>query len=354
MNLRRRLALRYGTVVAICLVLLAALTYHEFVQEPHMFRQLGIKEPAGAAFTEFAEVLLYGVVPLIFALGWWSVRRSLTPIDELAREVERFDAGHLRTRLPRTRNRDEVDRLAASFNQMAERLEHSFRQIREFTLHASHELKTPLTVMRVQLETRLEEDKSLSPADVEWLECELDEVIRLSKIVDSLTLLTKGEAGLVTLERQPLRLDELVRESFDDTQILAEPQDVKVILGDCAAVELSGDRHRLRQLLLNLADNAVKYNRPGGSVTMALRKTADQAELEITNTGEGIPPELQARVFERFVRGDEARSRAIEGCGLGLAICRWIVREHGGTIAISSQPHQTTTATIRLPLGQAV
>jgi signal transduction histidine kinase len=316
-----------------------------------MFRQLGIKEPAGSEFAEFTEIVLYGGVPLIFALGWWLVRRSLKPIDDLAQGVERFHAQNLQERLPRTFNGDEVDRLAAAFNTMAGRVEQSFQQIHGFTLHASHELKTPLTVMRAELETRLRDVGALPPAQREWAQSLLDEMQRLAHIVDSLTLLTKADAGLVTLTRQPVLLADLMRECFEDAQILAEPYGVTVTLAACEKVVISGDRHRLRQLLLNLADNAVKYNQPGGSVTLALRRAGEFAEVSLANTGPGIPSELQARVFERFVRGPEARHCAADGCGLGLTICQWIAQAHGGTIQVQSEPGQSTTFTVRLPLA---
>lgn len=351
MTLRRKLSIRYAVIVGVCLLLLSGLAWHEFVNEPRMRREAGIPELPESFWAEYAEVFFYGMIPVVLSSGWWLMRKMLSPLDRLARKVERIQTDNLREPLPRTFNHDEVDRLAEVFNIMMARLHESFQQIREFTLHASHELKTPLTIMRVQLETRMKDEKSLSAEDFEWLECELGEVLRLSNIVDSLTLLAKGEAGQVKLERKPVRLDELVRESFDDAQILAEAQGVKVALDECATVEFSGDRHRLRQLLLNLTDNAVKYNRPGGSVAIALRRRNDTAEIEITNTGEGIPPELQARVFDRFVRGDEARMRAIEGCGLGLTICRWIVQSHGGTIQLSSDATKKTTAVVRLPLA---
>jgi len=353
MTLRRKLALRYAAIVAVCAALLGGLAHHEFITEPMQRQALGIPELPETFGSEYAEVFFYGMIPLVLGCGWWLMRKTLSPLGQLAQGVERIHADNLREPLPRTFNADEVDRLTEVFNTTTARLHGSFQQIREFTLHASHELKTPLTVMRVQLETRLKAAKSLSPEDVEWLECELDEVVRLSKIVDALTLLTKGDAGQVKLECKPLRLDELVRESFEDAQVLAEPQGVKVALGECEAVEFAGDRHRLRQLLLNLADNALKYNHPAGSVTMALRQRNGAAEIKITNTGVGIPPELQARVFDRFVRGDEARSRAIEGCGLGLSICRWIVQAHGGTIQLVSDATKTTTALVRLPLASA-
>lgn len=353
MTLRQRVALHYGAILLVALCLVTGLTYHELATERRLRTLIGDKDEREVQQRKVFDVLVFSIIPFVLIAGWWFTRRSLLPISNLAKTVERIQPHMPLDPLPRTHNGDEVDRLTEVFNAMTARLHGAFQQIREFTLHASHELKTPLTVMRVQLETRLQDGKSLSREDIDWLECELAEVMRLSQIVDSLTLLTKGEAGQVKLERKPVRLDELLRESFDDAQIMAEPQGVKVSLGECEAVELLGDGPRLRQLLLNLTDNAVKYNRPGGSVAMALRRRNDSAEIEITNTGEGIPPDLQPRVFERFVRGDEARSRAIEGCGLGLSICRWIVQAHGGTIHLATNAAKLTTALVRLPLRPA-
>jgi signal transduction histidine kinase len=349
-TLRRRLALRYGLIVAICLLMLAGLTWHEFVQEPHLFRELGIKEPPGSEFAELTEVVLYAGVPLIFLLGWWWVRQSLKPVDDLARGVERFHAANLAERLPRSFNGDEVDRLAAAFNSMATRLEQSFRQIHEFTLHASHELKTPLTVIRAQLDTTLARRDALPVGQREALENLLEEVGRLARIVDSLTLLTKADAGLITLETRPVALDELLREGAEDAEVLAQPHGIRVTTGVCEPLQTQGDRHRLRQVVLNLLDNAVKYNQPGGAVDLSLRREDDFAVLTVTNTGPGIPPELKPRVFDRFVRGESARAQSAEGCGLGLTICRWILEGHGGTIRLDSEPGRTTAVVVRLPL----
>lgn len=350
MTLRQRVALHYGVALLVLLSLVIGLTYHEVATERRLRKVLGDANESEVQQRKLFDMAVFSIVPLVLIGAWWFTRRSLRPLSALAESVERIQPNEPLQPLPRSHNRDEVDRLTEVFNSMTARLHGSSQQIREFTLHASHELKTPLTIMRVQLETRLQDRKSLSAADVEWLECELNEVMRLSGIVDSLTLLTKGEAGQVNIERNPVQLDELVRESFDDAGIMAEPEGVKVTLAQCEAVVISGDRHRLRQLLLNLMDNAVKYNRPGGSVVMALRRRNGMAEIEITNTGDGIPPELLPQVFERFVRGDEARSRAIQGCGLGLTICRWIVQSHGGTIRLSSDATKTTTALVRFPV----
>lgn len=350
MTLRRRLAYRYGSVVALCLLLLAGLAHHEFVHEPRLRREMGIPESPEFFWVEMAEVFFYGMIPVVFGLGWWSMRRSLNPINELARGVERIHAGNLHECLPRSNNGDEVDRLTEVFNEMTDRINGSFQQVREFTLHASHELKTPLTVMRAQLETAVR-DQTLNPSQRDWILAQLDEVQRLAAIVDSLTLLTKIDAGLVTLEHQPVRLDELVRECFEDAKILAEPQRIAVTLGDCEPVTILGDRHRLRQLLLNLADNAVKYNKPAGTLGFVLWHAGAVAVLEITNTGEGIPEELQGHVFDRFVRGSGARRMVVEGCGLGLTIAQWIARAHRGEITLVTDASGLTTARLSFPLA---
>jgi signal transduction histidine kinase len=157
---------------------------------------------------------------------------------------------------------------------------------------------------------------------------------------------------LVKLEQRPVALAELVRESFEDAQILAEPLRVRVSLVECAEATVTGDRHRLRQVLLNLVDNAAKYNRSDGTVLISLRRAGSFAEIEIVNTGDGVPAAMQPHVFERFVRGDEARRSAADGSGLGLPIAQWVVHAHGGTIELTSSPASTAVA-VRLPLAAA-
>jgi signal transduction histidine kinase len=217
-------------------------------------------------------------------------------------------------------------------------------------LHASHELKTPLTILHGELETELCDEK-LSPPQRERLASQLDEVQRLSKIVDGLTLLTKADAGQIQLGHEPVRLDDVVRDAFADAQILAEPCGVKVELSACEELTVRGDRHRLRQLLLNLADNAIKYNAPGGEVKLALRRAGSDALFTIANTGPGIPPELLPKVFDRFFRGDASHNNTVDGSGLGLSIAQWIVSAHRGSIEIASEPAKSTTVTVRLPLA---
>ena len=350
-TLRSRLGFRYAIIVLVCIGCVAWLVYHKFVEEPEWFRQLGVSKPPGREVSGWIEIGIFIGIPILFGAGWWLVRKSLKPLGELASGVERFNAQTLGQRMPRSFKGDEVDRMAAAFNAMAGRLEQSFQQIREFTLHASHELKTPLTVMRSQLETSLAREDSLPETHRAALENLHEEVVRLAKIVDGLTLLTKADAGMVALERKPLQLDDLVREAAEDAEVLAQPASIRVQLTRCDAVKIIGDRPRLRQVLLNLVDNAIKYNETGGRVEIALQRDGEFAELIVTNTGKGIPPEQLGHVFERFARGVEAQGRAMEGCGLGLTIAKWIVEAHGGLIRIASEPGKTTSVAVRVPVA---
>ena len=358
MTIRTRLTAWYAAVMFVSLLAMSLLTYHEFAPEPSRpatgFEKFPDKAEEGdeGDLGEMLRILFWcGVPPFLIAVsgGWWLMRRSLSPVTALTRAVEQIHDRNLSERLPRTGNGDELDRLTEVFNAMTMRLDNSFQRIREFALHASHELKTPLTVMHGELETELA-DENLSAPQRERLTSQLDEVQRLTKIVDGLTLLTRADAGQIVLKSEPLALEEVVRDVFDDAQILARPANLSVRLTACESALIHGDRHRLRQLLLNLADNAIKYNRPGGTVEIALRRLdAATAELTVTNTGAGIPPELLPRVFDRFFRGDPAHSQTTEGSGLGLSIAQWIVSAHKGAIKIESAPNQLTTVTVRLP-----
>jgi heavy metal sensor kinase len=349
MTIRTRLTFWYAGVLTISLLVIGFGTYEEILERlQHEHR----REPTEHALAETGEMIFeVGLPAILLGLlgGWWLTRRALAPMTQLSDAVNKIHESNLREPLPRTQNGDELDRLTGVFNGMLARLDDSFNRTREFTLHASHELKTPLTVLCGETETALR-DESLSTAERERAASLLDELRRLARIVDGLTLLAKADAGQVALKLEPVRLDELVRDNFADAQILAEPLGISVELAAGEAITVRGDRHRLRQLLLNLADNAVKYNQPRGRVTMNLRRANDTAEFTIANTGAGIPPEILPRVFDRFFRGDPAHSQAVDGCGLGLSIVQWIVSAHGGTVKIESVPDQLTTVTVRLPL----
>jgi signal transduction histidine kinase len=358
MTIRTRLTLWFTGILLVAILAMGALSYYELVAEPRGKISRGEstarEEMQENGAEDILNALLWcGVPALVLSLGggWWMMRKALSPVAALTQAASRINEHNLAERLPRRGDGDELDRLTEVFNAMTGRLEQSFQRIREFTLHASHELKTPLTVIRGELETALQ-DEALSAAQRERVESELDELQRLTKIVDGLTLLTRADAGLVALAAAPLALDGLVRDSYADAQILAQAAGITVELTVCDEAIVRGNPHRLRQLLLNLADNAVKYNQPGGSVTMALRRVGDNAQFTVSNTGPGIAAEALPRVFDRFFRGDPAHSKDVDGCGLGLSIAQWIVSVHNGEIRVDSMPSKMTTVTVRLPLMQ--
>lgn len=353
MTIRARLTLWYTGILLVSLVLMTGVIYYEFVVERAQSQAEG--KPPDTVRHEIFEVILYYGVPtgiLTIIGGWLLLRKALAPLNQLAVAAEQLQVHNLQQELPRTGNGDEVDRLSKTLNTTNARLHDTFHRIREFTLHASHELKTPLAILHGEIEAALT-DPANTPAQKEMFANQLDEIQRLSKIVEGLTLLARADTGQLALARDEVRFDELVQDSLADAEILGLAQKIKVTMPRCDAVTLRGDRHRLRQLLLNLTDNAIKYNHPNGQVTLSLYCGRTEAVLTISNTGKGISPATLPRVFDRFYRGDESHSQAIEGCGLGLSIVEWIVKAHGGSIQITSTPEQTTTVTVGLPLAQA-
>ena len=351
MTIRARLTVWYASILFFSVLLISVLSYLEFAREKRQARIPG-EELEYDAWEDAAQItVICGVPAAVIGLtgGWWLMRKAMSPIVSLTEAAARVTDRNLREQLPRSGNGDELDRLTKVFNAMTARLDASFSRIREFTLHASHELKTPLTVMHGELETALHTE---NPANRERLASQLDEVQRLTKIVDGLSLLTKADAGLITLKREPVQLAELVRDGCADAMILARPHGVQVQLVRCDEVAITGDRHRLRQLMLNLTDNAIKYNHVKGTVTIELHRREEMAELIIANTGPGIPGEMQPKVFDRFFRVDSSHGSTVEGCGLGLSITQWIANAHDGEIKISSDQNSLTTVTVTLPLAK--
>lgn len=348
MSIRSRVLWWYAGILLVSLGLMAAVLKHEWEEQHRQLRE-GIREDE-PVWEEVGEVMLYYGLPtalLLLVVGGWLLRKALMPIGALTEAAERINLDNLANRLRRTGTGDELDRLTDVFNRMMQRLEDSFRHVREFTLDASHELKTPLTIMRVQLESAVREE-GWTASQRDLIASQLDEIQRLAKIVDGLTLLAKADAGQVTLTVEGVCLDELVRESVGDAIVLAHSSGVTVRLRKCDPVRIEGDRHRLRQLLLNLTENAIKYNKKNGSIVVDLETTGVTAEMRISNTGPGIPAERLPRVFDRFYRGNPAHDREVDGCGLGLSIAQWIVRAHGGTIEMESNTAETSVL-VRLP-----
>ncbi|HSB70197.1 MAG TPA: ATP-binding protein [Candidatus Methylomirabilis sp.] len=307
---------------------------------------------------------LAALVPLALILagtgGWLLAQRALRPVDQMTTTARRIGAEHLAQRLEGAETDDELGRLARTLNEMLARLEAAFAQVRNFSSDASHELRTPLTVLKGEIEVALR-----SPRDPEEyrsvLASALEEVERMSRLVEDLLMLSRADAGALRWERGPVELDRLVEEIAKQGEILGRGRDVRVGIEALEPLVVQGDEQRLRQLLLNLLDNAVKYTLPGGRVTLSLRQVTSSnpvpiplnpwVEIAVRDTGIGIPAEALPRIFERFYRVDQARGREAGGAGLGLCIAKTIAEAHGGRIEVESTPGTGSTFTVLLPMA---
>lgn len=349
MKIRTRLTWCYAGGLIVALMILTAGMYYELVVERQTAQQQGRdKEPLRQ---ELLEILGYYCLPSIaftVALGWIVLRRALAPLDALTQAAERIDLKNLRQKLPCTGSGDEIDRLSVVLNRMTDRLEESMVPMREFTLHASHELKTPLAILQGELELGLK-DPALTPTQRETFESALSEIQRLIRIVSALTQLAKADTASAWMDPKPVSLHPLVSELVTDGVLLGQRSQLEIQLSHCEPVTIQGDPNRLRQLLLNLLDNAIRYNHPKGWVKVSLRATGSGAHFQISNSGPGIPPDQLPRVFDRFYRGNLAQTRENEGFGLGLSLCQSIVQAHGGSIRIESSPESGTQVHVHLP-----
>lgn len=297
-----------------------------------------------------------GVVPAIL-VGGWIAGRALEPVDRMITEVREITDGrslHRRVAVPM--ERDELGRLAETLNQMMTRLERSFAALRRFTADASHELKTPLTVVRAGVERAITRP-GVPPETLAPLEETLQEVNRMTELLDSLLTLARADEGRADLHREPVDLREILEEAGETGELLAEHAGVGIeIRLPPQPVVVEVDRSRMRQLALNLIENAVKYTPRGGQVSVELAGNDGRVVFTVADTGIGIAPGDLPHVFDRFWRADSARTRTSEraGTGLGLAICKWIAEAHGGTIEVQSRPGRGTTFTVGLPRGDTV
>jgi heavy metal sensor kinase len=300
-----------------------------------------------------ARTLLLASLPaaLVLAggLGYVLARKSLAPVHQLRRLTEAITADRLDRRLPGAHTRDELGRLAQTINAMIGRLERSFAEVRRFTADASHELRTPLTVLRAETEAALA--RPLSAAEYQQvLASILEECDRLTRLTEQLLMLAREEAGSAKPSTAAVDLNAVITHAVEMMRPLAEAHGLRLDLKSGRPVTVAGNETRLRQVLLNLLDNAIKYTPQGGSVTVDVTPSDHQAVVTVSDSGIGIASEHQALVFDRFYRVDKARTRAEGGTGLGLSIVRSIVVSHGGTVAVASAPGQGSTFRVVLPL----
>jgi heavy metal sensor kinase len=350
-SIRARLTAWYSAVLALMLVIYAGATFfavrHEFHEqlEDQLHADAGGQTvqatPEERVEQELREVLLVlvlGLPPIVLLAGvggYLLARRALEPIDHLGAEARRITAERLHERLSVPNKRDEIGRLAAVINDTLARLESSFQQLRRFTADASHELRTPLSVIRGIGEMNLRETRT--PAEYkDAMGSMLEEVDRLTRVVDSLLQLSRGDGGTVKLSREAVDLGQLARDVVASLNILAEERQQRVHVDAADDVLIFADRLVLMDAVTNVIDNAIKYSPHQSAIDVRVHRDGDHAELSVTDQGPGIPAEHRERIFDRFYRIDEGRSREMGGTGLGLAIARWAVETHGGHISVDS------------------
>ena len=291
--------------------------------------------------------VVLGTAGFAAALGWFLAAKAMRPVDRLTMSAQAIGrSGDLARRLAEPTQNDELGRLAATFNEMLGRVDRVVATQRRFLADAAHELRTPVTSIRTNVEALLRTTR-LDPRERDvTLRAVARESERMTRLLNDLLALAHADAGQV-LARRRVALDTVLLEAYQLEKALADG--VRLDLGELEQVEVEGDQDRLKQLILNLVDNALRYTPSGGSVTLDLVHRAGWAELRVRDTGPGIPAENLPRIFERFYRFDQPGARHTGGTGLGLAICRWIAEAHGGRVEAASQEGVGSAFTVFLP-----
>ncbi len=299
-------------------------------------------------------LLLCTALALLFSAygSYMLAGRAFKPIRRLTNIAHEIGAKDLHQRVPVPVANDEVRELALIFNQMIERLEHAFALQKRFVADASHELRTPVSVIRSMTDVALSE--SSEPEEYVEVLREINvESERLSKLINDLLVLARADEGRVQFDADAVQLDLLVLDVVESMEVLATERSITLSVGELQPATILGDAARLIQIIMSLVDNALTYTNAGGSVTLSVKNTRTQALIIVRDTGIGIAPKDQAHIFERFYRADPARSRAEGGSGLGLSIVDWAVRVHNGSVSVESQPGHGSTFTVLLPLHDA-
>jgi len=296
----------------------------------------------------FSLLFLLPLTVLLTGLsGIFLVQLTLRPVDQMIETIHQITAENLKLRLKIPGTKDEIESLAKTFNQMIARLDEAFSSQRQFMEDISHELKTPLSVLKGELEVTLKRIRSTQEYET-TLQSSLEEVNHLVGIVENLLTLARFDAKTTTLMAVDLDLNLLIKDAVDVIQVLAVQKDITLQFNSAHSVEIFADKNQLKRLVLNILDNAVKYTPQGGKISVDLSQQKDSADIDIADTGIGIPEAELPHIFDRFYRVDKSRSSV--GFGLGLSIAQSIAMAHGGKIYAKPNLPQGTIFTISLPI----
>jgi heavy metal sensor kinase len=300
---------------------------------------------------EYLLFYLYSV-PLILAisvaLGWYLAGRALRPFEEITRTAEKINYENLNMQIATTRKEEEIQRLVQSFNAMVRRLDESFRQMRKFNADVAHELRTPLSIIQGETEVALT-SPNLPDEIRAVLASNLEELDRLTRIVNDLLTLSEAEAGRQVLTKQPVDVGRLLEDLVDQMRLLAADRNLRMDAQCTPNLWIDADELWIRRAVLNLLDNAIKYSKEEGKIEVQAGREDSFVRLCVRDAGIGICTEDLPHVFDRFYRADPARTRVSGGAGLGLALVKWIVEAHKGTIRVHSEPDKGTAFEIFLP-----
>jgi heavy metal sensor kinase len=320
-------------------------------------KRLSYVVQVASSLTQLHTVLRNLGISLLFLLpltviltglsGVFLVQLTLRPVDQMIETIHQITAENLKLRLKIPGSKDEIESLAQTFNQMIARLDEAFTTQRQFMEDISHELKTPLSVLKGELEVTLKRIRSTQEYE-STLHSSLEEVNGLIGIVENLLTLARFDAKTTTLQEVPLDLNLLLKDAVEAIQVLAIQKNISLQLNSAHTVEIRADKNQLKRLIINILDNAIKYTATGGKISIDLRQQKDSADIEITDTGIGIPEKELPHIFDRFYRVDKSRSSV--GFGLGLSIAQSIAMAHGGKIYARANIPQGTIFTISLPV----
>ena len=281
-------------------------------------------------------------------VGYFMAKKALRPVDQIRRAAVKISSSNLDERIDIVGRRDELGRLAETFNAMIGRLKDAFQRINQFSIDVSHELKTPLTILKGETEVALRKEREKQDYQ-ELLKSNLEEIDRMSCIIDDLLLLSKADTKEIKLNVEDVALRDLIMDVCMDMKVVADKKNVELETSELEDIRLKGDELKLRRMLLNVVENGIKYSHAGGKVSVSSYANNGYAKIDIMDNGIGISEEDIKYIFDRFYRADRSRKRE-SGSGLGLSISRWIAEAHKGSIEVKSQSSQGSMFTIKLPI----